>query len=178
VAIRTPCPEDHLRLICIHLLKHGGARPLWLCDVGAAIESAAPDFDWDRLMRDNRSRAFWIMYAVGLAHRLLGARIDNTPFYATAKTAPVWMERSLLGDWSTPRRILHIHDARLEDSFGSCTQIFNALRLRWPNPIEVTVIYGGPLNRITALAGQFRFSIAAAFSFMVKMLRKTLKDRL
>jgi hypothetical protein len=45
--IRTLGAEDHLALLCIHLLKHGAWRPLWLCDIAAAVESLAESFDWD-----------------------------------------------------------------------------------------------------------------------------------
>src|SRR5712691_8232439 len=40
--IRILSAEDHLALLCIHLLKHGAWRPLWLCDIGAGIESLPP----------------------------------------------------------------------------------------------------------------------------------------
>src|SRR5688572_22838451 len=33
--IKTLGREDHLALLCIHFLKHGAWRPLWLCDIGA-----------------------------------------------------------------------------------------------------------------------------------------------
>ncbi len=39
---RTLGTEDHLALLCIHLLKHGAWRPLWLCDISAAIEALPP----------------------------------------------------------------------------------------------------------------------------------------
>src|SRR5579863_889158 len=48
--IRVPCPEDHLRILCLHLLKHGAWRPLWLCDVAAALECRPQTFDWDRCL--------------------------------------------------------------------------------------------------------------------------------
>jgi hypothetical protein len=43
--IRILGAEDHLRLLCLHLLKHGAWRPLWLCDVAAALESRPSSFD-------------------------------------------------------------------------------------------------------------------------------------
>ena len=38
---RVPCAEDHLRVLSIHMLREGAWRPLWLCDVAAAVESRA-----------------------------------------------------------------------------------------------------------------------------------------
>src|SRR6266853_750723 len=52
--IRVMGAEDHLRILCLHLLKHGAWRPLWLCDVAAALESRHPNFDWDRCFGRNK----------------------------------------------------------------------------------------------------------------------------
>ncbi len=43
--IAIPCPEDHLRLLCLHYLIHGGWRSIWLCDVAALLEARGADFD-------------------------------------------------------------------------------------------------------------------------------------
>jgi len=53
--IRVPCPEDHLRILCLHLLKHGAWRPLWLCDIAASLESRPQNFDWDRCLEPARN---------------------------------------------------------------------------------------------------------------------------
>src|SRR6476660_4839097 len=68
-------PEDQLALSCIHLLKHGAWRPLWLCDIGVAIESLPAAFDWDICLGSSSTRANWIICAIGLAKRLL--RVDT-----------------------------------------------------------------------------------------------------
>lgn len=47
-AVRLLCDEDHLRLLCLHMLAHGAWRPLWLCDIAVAIESRPNGFDWER----------------------------------------------------------------------------------------------------------------------------------
>ena len=49
--VRVLAPEDHLRVLCYHMLRHGASRPLWLCDVALAIEVRPPDFDWARCLR-------------------------------------------------------------------------------------------------------------------------------
>src|SRR5205807_1179327 len=45
--VRILGAEDHLRLTCFHLLRHGAWCPLWLCDVVVILESLPPGFDWD-----------------------------------------------------------------------------------------------------------------------------------
>jgi len=74
VDVRVLSPEDHLRVLCVHLLHHNAFRPLWLCDIAAAVDGRASDFDWDRCLGRNR-RADWVACAIGLAHKLLGADV-------------------------------------------------------------------------------------------------------
>ncbi|MEN3334880.1 MAG: hypothetical protein V7641_4245, partial [Blastocatellia bacterium] len=38
IDVRVLSLEDHLRILCIHLLRHGAFRPIWLCDIAAALE--------------------------------------------------------------------------------------------------------------------------------------------
>src|SRR5262249_50823343 len=33
IDVRVLCPEDDLRFLCLHLLRHGAIRPLWLADI-------------------------------------------------------------------------------------------------------------------------------------------------
>ena len=50
IEVRVLGPEDQLRALCIHLLKHGAYRPLWLCDIAAALEHRPARFDWERCL--------------------------------------------------------------------------------------------------------------------------------
>ena len=98
--VRVPSPEDHLRILCLHLLRHGCWRPLWLCDVALALESRAADFDWQIFFGNDANRADWLACVLGLAHRLLGARVSDTPTAKRAETLPGWLVRSILRRWS------------------------------------------------------------------------------
>ncbi len=141
IDVRIPCPEDHLRFICLHFLFHGGWRPLWLCDVALMVESADSGFDWDRCLRGNRKHADWVACVIGLAHQLLGADVAATPVAKRAKTLPRWLTQAVLAQWakgpgmsfaenlsfSLPRRLLK--PAGLARSF----------REHWRNPIQASV---------------------------------------
>src|SRR5713226_6695336 len=71
--VRVLCDEDHLRILCLHLLRSGAWRPLWLCDVAVALESRASDFDWDLCLGSDPKIADWVACTIGVAHQLLGA---------------------------------------------------------------------------------------------------------
>ena len=93
-------PEDHLRVLCLHQLKHGAPSPLWLCDVAVALETRPPVFDWDRVLGPDRRQADWVACAIGLAHQFLEVPIDDTPVASRAQRLPGWLAPSVLQQWA------------------------------------------------------------------------------
>ncbi|MCH8745881.1 MAG: nucleotidyltransferase family protein, partial [Chloroflexi bacterium] len=47
-------PEDHLRLLCMHQLRHGIKHAIGLCDIAALVESLHSAFDWEYCMSGDR----------------------------------------------------------------------------------------------------------------------------
>ena len=45
VEVRVLAAEDHLRFLCLHLLRHGAVRPLWLCDIAVLLENRPAQFN-------------------------------------------------------------------------------------------------------------------------------------
>ena len=155
--IRIPSLEDHLALLSIHLLKHGAWRPLWLCDVAAAVESAPPDFDWNICLGGNRRRANWIASAIGLAHRLLNANIDNLLSARQVKELPGWLVENVLRQWADPFSIKQppmSHPLPITHQLRQPGGLLSALRQRWPNPIIATVSVHGDFNGLPRLPYQ------------------------
>lgn len=137
-AVRILSPEDHLRLICLHFLRHGGWRPLWLCDIAALVESRPADFNWDRCLGSNRRRADWVACALGAAHQLLDMKVDDTPIASRARHLPRWLLPAILRAWQQPRAVEHQPGGSILTSF-SRSQLPTLLRARWTNPIAATV---------------------------------------
>lgn len=146
VGLRILGPEDHLRYMCIHMLRHGAYRALWLCDIAVVLESLPEGFDWEYLLLGDRRRADWVASAVGLAHRLLGARLDGIPVAERARHLPRWLLPSVLSQWSIEAH--YMDSPSMAYSLLHPPQLLRALRLRWPNPIQATVGVGGPFNEL------------------------------
>jgi hypothetical protein len=145
VVVNVFGPEDHLRLLCLHALRHGLLRPLWLCDVAAAVEGRSPAFDWDRLLGGDPMRTRWTVTAIGLAHRVLGARLEGTPVAERADRLPHWLVPSVLREWGATRPA---QGARrpVADAVRHPGAWLEALRARWPNAVEATVGVGGSFS--------------------------------
>jgi hypothetical protein len=149
--VRIPGPEDHLRLLCVHFLRHGAWRPLWLCDIAVALETRPPDFDWTRCLGPSRRVADWVACAIGLAHQLLGARVDDTPVAPRAPRLPRWFVPQVLTHWSAPDPSLYPPQSYMGPLLTyirrrQLKSALQALRRRWADPIAATITVKGPLN--------------------------------
>jgi hypothetical protein len=153
--VRVLSEEDHLRVLCLHLLRHGAWRPLWLCDVGVALETRSENFDWQLFMGDDRREADWLACVIGLAHQLLGANVDDTPVAERAKNLPRWLIHAVLRRWdwwfdseyrdqAVPSLLSHMRDPAkfLMDIYFRC------------DPIRATVELKGRFNAIPRLPYQ------------------------
>jgi hypothetical protein len=148
--------EDQLALSSIHLLKHGAWRPLWLCDVGVAIESLPATFDWDVCLGTNNTRANWIICAIGLAKRLIGANTERVP--SEIKTdVPAWLIENVIKQWANPFAIDQppmSHPVPIADLLRHPAGLLDGLRQRWPNPIIATISVNGEFNNLPRLPYQ------------------------
>jgi Uncharacterised nucleotidyltransferase len=172
---RVPCAEDHLRLLCLHLLRHGAWRPLWLCDVAAALEARPRDFDWERFEGRDRRRARWVACALGLARELLGARVCETPLARASARLPRWLVPAVLAQWERPfaaERGTARHRAPMASYLRRPAGALRDLRNRWPGPVEATVRVGGPFNGLPRLPFQLGHGLARAAHFLAREMKK------
>jgi len=162
--VRVLCPEDHLRLLCMHLLRSGAWRPLWLCDVALLVETRAPDFDWQRCLGDDPLYADWVAVTIGLAHQLLGLYIKDTPVAERAQNLPRWLVPAVLEQWGRehmqgPKSKVQSPKSAIQSSASKVQSQPGAHRLwtldighwtdlysRWDNPIRATAAVGGRFN--------------------------------
>lgn len=153
VPVRVLGAEDHLRLLCFHFLREGAWRPLWLCDIAAAIENHPASFDWELLLRRNRTETDWLLCTLLLAHDLLDANLKGTLPVIISESLPKWLMPCVLHEWNSPtmplRHRLPIFNLRM--GLGNNLR---GLRARWPNPVEATVGVGAPFNELPRLPFQ------------------------
>lgn len=143
--VRVLSPEDHLHLLCMHFLRHGGWRPLWLCDIAVALETRGRDFDWARALGEGQT-ADWIVGVLGAAHRLLGAEIQDTPCAARANDLPSWFVSAILKEWADPDPARHHPPDPIRLVWKQPRKFARALSGRWHNPIEASVMMGAPFD--------------------------------
>jgi len=152
--VRTFAPDDHFRLVALHMLRHGAWRPLWLCDVGAALESTASPLDWDRVLAGDPRRARAVGCAARLAQELLGARLDGAPAAVREARLPRWVVSTVLRQWGDPRLEPQSRRRPFSADVKQAGAMLEALVQRWPNPIEATLNVGGPFNDLPRLPFQ------------------------
>ncbi len=167
--VRILGPEDHLRLVALHALRHGVFRPIWLVDLAVCVEGRPPGFDWERCLGPIRRQGEWVIGAVALAERLLGARAEDTPAAGRASTLPGWLIRAVLRNWARGTGTSHL--APVFDALVARRRhprlAWVEARRRWDRPIEATIEVGGPFNRLP----RWPFQVIAAARRTLELLR-------
>ncbi len=169
--IRVMSAEDHLALLAIHFLKHGAWRAIWLCDIGAAVECLPAEFNWDVCLGRNRTRASWIVCAIGLANRLLGAKIDGLPVAHKAMKLPDWLIESVLAQWANPfsvEQAPYSHPIPFAHYMRRPRGVLTGLSKRWPNPIKATVSVNGRFNALPRIPYQLGNCLQRTAKFLFR----------
>jgi hypothetical protein len=171
--VRIFGPEDHLRLIALHALRHGLLRPLWLCDVAVALESAGERFDWEYFAGGRPRRADWALVALEAAREILGARREGIAAARCPARLPSWLVPAVLQEWGAARPP---HGARVPvaDLLRQPGALYRALRLRWPNAIEATIGLGRSFNELPRLPFQIGECVRRTAVFSVRRAQRGL----
>jgi hypothetical protein len=159
--------EDHLRVLCRHLLRHGATRPLWLCDVAVAVETRSPSFDWTKCLGASRRIEQWVIRALQLAHAMIGTSIENTPAAGYRSPLPAWVVPAVADSWSR----ISFGFSKLGHSFDSPAGFLGEVRRHWPNPLQATVAVRGPINAMPRLP----FQLAACVPGFLRTTRDVLQ---
>lgn len=161
--VRVPCAEDHLRILCLHWLRHGAWRPAGLCDVAAALESLPDDFNWRRCLGADPVRADWVACGIGLARVLLGAEVRSDFNGRSARLSagpehlPRWLVPAVLRKWGrgvSPNYRVRAFSVLLSRERG-WKQLAEYFFGRLDQPVRATVALHGRFNNWPRLPYQF-----------------------
>ena len=156
--------EDHLRLLAVHMMRHGAHRPGWLCDIAIGLERAGADFDWERFFGGEPERS-WMLGVVGLAECALGARIGHCPYAERARDLPRWLHPSLIWQWGRPH---YLEDDPVPRRLSAWKEVAASALKRWPNPIQATVRRGRRFDESPRLPYQFHEFFSRGMRFIRK----------
>jgi hypothetical protein len=166
IDVRVLGPEDHLRVLCLHQLKHGATSPLWLCDVAVALESRSADFDWARVLGPDRRQADWVACAIGLVHEFLEVQIDDTPVAGRAKRLPGWLVPSVLRQYA--RRATT--DYQEPPPSAPAWRFLVGARYYWPSPVVATIHLHAPFNGLPRMPLQVVDAFGRLIRFGVRRI--------
>lgn len=169
--VRILSAEDHLHLLALHCLRHGAWRPLWLCDIAVMLESLPPDLNWRKCLGDG-PEADYVACAIGLAHTLLDARIDGTPVAERARNLPRWLAPAVLRQWENPDPRLHFPPPAVRDAWKQPRLWGEAIRGRWIDPLEATMLVNGTMDETPRVVYQCRYLFQKGTAFA----RRSLQD--
>ncbi|MCU1267768.1 MAG: hypothetical protein JWM21_4086 [Acidobacteria bacterium] len=150
--VRVLGAEDHLRILCLHLLRSGAWRPLWLCDIALAVESRGPDFDWARCLGADPLVADWVACTIGLAQQLLGADVNAPSNEFAIRNSqfaiPRWLAPAVLRQWGRARGPSETRSllVTLVNHLTDPKTLFREFRARWDRPVIATFGMRAPMN--------------------------------
>ncbi len=133
--VRVPGPADELRILCLHFLKHGGWRPLWLCDLALVCEQS-PESAEHAVSGGGRLPEY-VRAALGSAHQLLSADC------AVDTRLPHWVGATIQREWGSSR-VTRAHGPLAP--LRPVRRFVRDLPGRFPNPVAATVSTGAPMT--------------------------------
>jgi hypothetical protein len=151
--IRILCPEDHLRVLCVHWLMNGGENRERLWDIVYAIQNRPANFDWSKCLDVvNERRRQWIIMTIGIAHKYMGLELNGIPFAREASRLPDWLTRCLEREWSTKTELLALQTLLMHPG----TFLKQVRKRIPPNPIQATIDCDGVFDDGSRVGYQIR----------------------
>lgn len=144
IDVRVLSPEDHLRAICLHGLKHCFSNPLWLSDIAAGVEAAGADFSWSHCVGYNQPQSQWIGCALSLARELLECELPPEAA-KLASPLPRWLVPVVLDTWVRWATVGSEERWALRELLKNPLSAPAIIGRRWPNQLVVALKRRAPL---------------------------------
>jgi hypothetical protein len=177
VNIRILCPEDHLRVLCVHWLTDGGAYKERLLDIFYLLQNNSKNFDWEKCFQPlDENRRDWIKKTVTLVHRYHNLSDLSLPFAIESDSIPGWFMNALEKEWASETRLNAIHAV-----LGNRKEFRRQLKLRIsPNSIQSTVLMEGKFDdssRLYYQAGSILLRLKPSIRKTLRLLKNKIFGR-
>jgi hypothetical protein len=171
--IRILCPEDHLRVMCVHWLTDGGERRERLWDIFYAVSNRPAGFDWSKCLDVvSERRRQWVITCIGIGHKYLNLDLSGIPFADEARNLPIWLTRCLEREWAKNLEIRPLHS-----QLRYPRELLRQIRKRIPpNPIQATINCEGDFKSRTRIGYQIR-DIFSRLGPSIKRVSSTLGEK-
>lgn len=157
VEARVLPPAIEIRFLAAHAAKHAFLRPLWSCDLTAAIEHF-DGLDWETVLSGSPRLRTWVGVSLGIAARLLEGDVP-TPVARPTADAADWLIPSVLAHWGGMRQVDRREDVRRALLVHrDPPEVARIVRELWPDALEAMAALGWPFLR--PLAGPSRAALA------------------
>lgn len=171
--VRVLCPEDHLRVLCVHWLIDGGAKKEKLEDIYFAVKNRSSDFDWDRCLNVvSNTRQKWILCTIALAVKYLDLESKDLPPAIQTVEIPEWLIKALEKEWRSDVLLLPIHYY-----LTNRKELWRQIKKRIPpNPIQATIDMEGEFDdrpRIFYQVGDIYFRLKPSVARIMKRFFST-----
>ncbi len=141
IAVMTLDRAHELRLLVLHFLRHGGWRPLWLCDIGSALEASGAQIDWGRAFGPNPFTRGWVTAGLALAVELLGAA---PPIGLPDLAGPDWPRTVVMAQWGKGPGLSQGSPLAVELRTRPVFVWPGVLAGHWRNPLQACLETGTP----------------------------------
>src|SRR5262249_25370188 len=107
-------------MLCLDFVTQGGSWPLGLCDIGVFLEALPTGFDWDYCWSGDPKRTQWSRAVIGLAARLLDARIEGVPDHEVVGKLATGLDPVVLAQWGRSESATGPAPELLSQAEGPC----------------------------------------------------------
>lgn len=154
--VRVVCEAHHFRIVCLHFLKHGAYRQVWLDDVCNMLAGLDRDFPWSVCTGGDPTLRNWLGAAINLAHRIRDADVSHVPRDIRREPLPDWLEVEARKALQRPDYEFHARPLIGYTLLNHPWRLPREVFARWPSAtasfIDLGLPYGARSRRLTQIA--------------------------
>lgn len=174
-SVRVLCEEHHFRLVCLHFLKHGAFRRLWLDDICHMLERLDRGFDWASCTGGSPAVRNWLGAAINLAHDVGGADISRVPCDIRAQSFPDWIDAEARRALEKPDSDFHARPLITRTVRTNPANLPREIAARWPSQIASFVRLGIPYGKHPPVLVQIALMARRVAWFALRIVTGTSK---